>query len=125
VNALSVDVKTFPFKLEPIFKVYESVMSVWDFPTPERILTYYDTVVKNKLKDLYFELNPDEAMKSNHHPWGDLYLQGTEIIDNITDMIEMRPILEMKELLDVFQTFHMMHMDDYGEFHNLPNKDVW
>lgn len=118
MNELSIT-KTFDFDVEPIFNIYCEVANVFHLPFQEAILNHYDTVVTSKLKDLQYELGDP-----NGETW---------TIDNLNDdvrcqveaIIGMRTRLEIREMTEVFNTFHIMYVDIFDEFRNMPIKDVW
>jgi hypothetical protein len=119
VNDLSTHVRTFDFNLEPIFKAYSDVACYWSLPAQEHIINQYEFFVDAKLKEYQFVTGKFKA-----NPWNtELWSEGDRYV--IEQAIGMKVKLEQSELVEVFHTFHMMYVDNFGVFHNMPIKDVW
>jgi hypothetical protein len=118
MNALSTS-RIFSFNLEPIFKSYNDVAVYLVSPNQEDVINAYDSTVKAKLKDLQYEIG-----NLNDSPWKASCLD-EETRNTVDGILGMKTMLETRELIEVFHTFHMMYVDNYGCFHNMPTKDVW
>lgn len=112
MNALSVRTHTIPFNVEPIFRIYGEVATYFSIPTPELVLNHYETNVKYKLEELRYQA-------------GGGIFEPDAYKGEVDELLGMKSHLETRELIDVFHTFHIMYVDNYGELHNFPVKEVW
>lgn len=119
MNGLVLHREQIDFKVEPIFKIYEENVRIYELPDLWTILEFYDTTVINKLRDFMPNYNlPSYRLR-------DVRNMDKESQAKIDQLIKMKAALDMDDLKRVVQTYHMMHVDTEGEFRNLAAKDVW
>lgn len=115
----------FPFEVDIIFRTYSEVVRLWELPTVELVRDLYDDTVNNRLRDLYFELNPSEAGVQRYHPWSSLRLLSEDKINNLSELINMKVLLETRELIEVLDAYNIFYINDFEEYSNIPAKEVW
>jgi hypothetical protein len=117
-HALSV-ARIFNFNVEPIFQVYNDVAILHEVPRLESVLDNYDALIERRVKDIQYEIGTPDGK-----PWT-IDKVDDEFRSYVERVIDMKIYLESRELIEVFHNFHMMYVDNYGIYHNMPTKDVW
>ncbi|PGQ88225.1 hypothetical protein [Priestia megaterium] len=115
----------FSFDVQILFKTYSEVVRLWGMPTIERIRDLYDDCVKDRLNMFYYDMKPYELGSSNELLIHNLRKQPEDVLKQVSDLIGMKALLETEEFIEVFNYYQMFYIDDFDDYHNLPNREVW
>ena len=110
-------------KLDEVFRAYDAAAYFWKAPTLEQIMDNYDFDVQTKLRALHERISPHES--SSLHPWQDLKIVSSAVLENISHLIGQKALLETRELEMMMIQYHLFYVDSFGEFFNLPYVEVW
>lgn len=110
-------------KLDEIYRAYDAAALFWKAPTLEQIMDNYDFDVQTKLRDLHERLSPHESQSI--HPWQDLKLVSSPVLDNISQLIGQKALLETNELIMMLDRYNLFYIDAFGYCNHLPTMEVW